>query len=559
MKSFLLLVITTLLLTSCEHSKFGSKSEKADEPFLWENATVYFLLTDRFNNGDPTNDNSFGRKKDGAVLRSYEGGDLKGITQKIKQGYFSKLGVNAIWLTPHIEQIRGFTDEGTGKTYAYHGYWAADWTQVDPNLGNMNDMRDFVEAAHDRGIRVLLDVVINHTGPPTAIDAQWPDSWVRMGPTCTYKDAKTAIECVLVENLPDILTESDKDVELPPSLAAKWKAEGRYEQEVKELDEFFARTGLPRSPRHYIMKWHLDWIRDFGVDGFRVDTTKHTEAKIWGELKELAVDEFERWKKANPDKKISDDPFFLTGEVYGYGIQGGQLFGMGGPGEDVNFFENGFDSLINFSIKGDAKKTYEELFSEYDSYLNGGPLEGLSVMNYLTSHDDGWPFDKERIKPFEAATKLMLAPGSAQIYYGDETARGLIVEGTDGDATLRSFMNWDELENNIEKNGYRIADVYDHWAKLGQFRKAHVSVGVGVHKKLQDAPYMFKRTYNKKGIKDKVVVALDLPTDSAQTVSVHGVFADGEEVKDYYTGKTAVVTKGMVNFGQPAGLMLIGK
>ena len=69
-------------------------------------------------------------------LRGFEGGDIKGITQKIKEGYFTDLGINAIWMTPIVEQIHGGTDEGTGVTYGFHGYWAKDWTKIDPNLWN---------------------------------------------------------------------------------------------------------------------------------------------------------------------------------------------------------------------------------------------------------------------------------------------------------------------------------------------------------------------------------------------------------------------------------------
>jgi alpha-amylase len=87
------------------------------KPFTWENATVYFLLTDRFNNGNPANDHAYGRKDDAAVARGFMGGDLAGITAKIKEGYFTDLGVDAIWITPPVEQIHGATDEGTGKSW----------------------------------------------------------------------------------------------------------------------------------------------------------------------------------------------------------------------------------------------------------------------------------------------------------------------------------------------------------------------------------------------------------------------------------------------------------
>ncbi|MEM8565600.1 MAG: alpha-amylase family glycosyl hydrolase [Bacteroidota bacterium] len=530
---------------------------KPEKTFVWNNANVYFLLTDRFNNGDPANDQMFDRKADGAVLRSFEGGDIKGVTQKINDGYFESMGITAIWLTPIWEQVHGFTDEGTGKTYAYHGYWARDWTAVDPNYGTFEELKEMVNSAHAKGIRILMDVVINHTGPVTGIDSQWPDSWVRTEPTCTYQDAPTTISCTLVENLPDIYTGSNEPVELPEFLVNKWKEEGRYEQEVAELNAFFSTTGHPRAPRFYIMKWIIDYVKELGVDGFRVDTAKHTEAEIWGELKKLAVAAFEDWKNKNPDKKLDNTPFYMTGEVYNYSLYSGKQFDMGG-GEMVNFYDNGFESLINFAFKGDANKPSEELFSFYSDVLNKGDLKGYSILNYISSHDDGGPFDKERQRVFEAGTKLLLTPGASQIYYGDETARPLVVEGANGDANLRTFMNWNELSENAERNGYTISDVQQHWAKLGRFRKEHVAVGAGIHEKISDAPYTFQRTYSGQGHEDKVVVAMDYD-GTELTVSVEDVFQDGTQLKEYYTGQNLTVENGTVSISNAGAVVLLGK
>lgn len=529
----------------------------AGKPFIWENATVYFLLTDRFNNASKANDLPYGRKADGAPLRGYMGGDIGGITQKIREGYFDRLGVNAIWVTPLVEQIHGGTDEGTGKSYGFHGYWAKDFTSVDANFGTEEDVRELVDTAHAHGIRVLLDVVMNHTGPATALDPAWPDEWVRTGPVCTYKDPMTTVQCTLVKNLPDIRTESDQPVALPPQLAAKWKKEGRYEREVKELDEFFARTGYPRAPRYYLMKWHADWVRKYGFDGFRADTAKHSEPGVWLELKKVASEAFEDWKRANPRKKLGDDKFFMTAEVYGYAIGHARKFDMGAANY-VDFFANGFDSVINFSLKDDARHGYEKVFSSYSDQLQG-PLKGYSVLNYVSSHDDGSPFDLLRERPYETATMLMLAPGSAQIYYGDETARALKHEGAQGDANLRSFMNWRDLAENTQRRAYRIADVHKHWSLLGKFRQAHPAVGAGVHRKLADTPYTFSRTLERGGLRDKVVVALDVAGAKPMPIGVAGVFNDGETVHDYYSGKSAVVAGGKVQFDAANPVVLIGQ
>jgi alpha-amylase len=98
------------------------KKNRKKAPFVWEAASVYFL-TDRFYNGDKSNDTNFNRTKTTGKLRGFEGGD-KGITKKIDEGYFDKLGINAIWFTPIVEQIHDAVDEGTGLSYPFHGYWA---------------------------------------------------------------------------------------------------------------------------------------------------------------------------------------------------------------------------------------------------------------------------------------------------------------------------------------------------------------------------------------------------------------------------------------------------
>lgn len=546
----------SLMLAFAAQANAAAPWSAPAKPFVWENATVYFLLTDRFNNGNPANDLAYGRKDDAAKLRGFMGGDFAGITAKIRSGYFKELGVTALWITPPVEQIHGSTDEGTGKSYGFHGYWARDFTAIDANLGTEEDLRTLVDTAHANGIRVLLDVVMNHTGPVTEQDPVWPAEWVRTGPQCTYKDARSTIDCTLVKNLPDIRTDSNKAVALPPQLVAKWKREGRYEREVQELDAFFKRTGYPRAPRYYLMKWHADWVRKFGIDGFRADTVKHTEPGVWKELKKVASEAFEDWKKANPAKKLGDSPFYMTAETYGYEIGHARAYDLGGM--TVDYPAQGFDSMINFAMKRDAAESYEKLFSAYSTALQG-PMKGTSVLNYVSSHDDGQPYDALRERPYETANKLLLAPGAAQIYYGDETARLLKVEGAEGDATLRSFMNWDELAANAERGLNRVLDVREHWAKLGRFRQAHPAVGAGVHRMLQHYPYTFKRTYEKGDVTDRVVVALDLPTDKPVAVPVSGVFMDGQTVRDWYSGTTAIVKGGKVQFATRNKVVLIGQ
>jgi alpha-amylase len=520
------------------------------KPFLWEAANIYFLLTDRFYNADSLNDINFNRTKSTAKLRGFEGGDIKGITKKIEEGYFTDLGINAIWFTPIVEQIHGAVDEGTGATYAFHGYWAKDWTALDPNFGTMADLKNMVEIAHKKGIRIVLDGVINHTGPITDVDEVWPPDWVRTGPQCDYQTYESTTACTLVKNLPDIKTESNASVEIPKQLADKWKAEGRYDQEMKELDDFFKRTGYPRAPKYYIIKWLTDYITQFGIDGYRADTVKHTEESVWGDFKNECNYAFSFWKENNPDKMLDANDFYLVGEVYNYSISSGQIYDFGD--KKVNYFENGFNSLINFEFKWNAAQlpSYEALFSKYNAILSND-LKGFGVLNYISSHDDGDPFDKERTNTFESATKLLLCPGTSQVYYGDESARSLIVEGTEGDATLRSNMNWNDIENNPQTK-----EILAHWQKLGKFRNNHLAVGAGIHKMISEQPYVFQRTYLKENFKDAVVVGLDLKIGEKQ-LNVGAEFTEGTVLVDAYSNTEVVVKNGMVSLNTPFSIVLL--
>jgi alpha-amylase len=518
---------------------------------FWNSATVYFLLTDRFQNGDSINDHALGRAQNGAVLRSFQGGDLAGVRQKIEEGYFDSLGVNAIWMTPFLEQIHGSLEEGTGKTYGYHGYWTRDWTAVDPALGAKDDLRAVVDAAHRHGIRVLMDAVINHTGAMTRQDPPWPDDWVRTGPNCSYRDYTTTVDCTLVATLPDLRTERDDPVALPPALLEKWQREGRRDRELAELAAFFRRTGYPRAPRYYLIKWLTDWVREFGFDGYRVDTAKHFGERVSAELKREAEEALADWRQAHSAQVLDGLPFYMMGEVYGWEPSQGRGYDFGD--RSVDYFAHGYDGLINFGFKRDAAGSLDGLFTGYSAMLDEGTLRGVAILNYVSSHDDGSPYDVNRKDPFGAGTRLLLAPGGAQIYYGDELARPLRVAGAEGDANLRSFMNWGDLER-----GGITAEALKHWRKVGRFRRAHPAVGAGVHRTLQAKPYIFSRSLETGSRVDRVLVAMD-QGEGAKTIPVFGVFPDGTELVDAYSGVRGTVRKGTVSLTTGSGLVLLGE
>lgn len=528
-------------------------SKASDGTAFWRNATVYFLMTDRFANGDPANDRAVPQLYEPGKLRGFSGGDIRGVTKRIEDGYFNALGVDAVWTTPLIANVRGSVEEGEwGRTYAYHGYWPLDWTSVDPRLGTEADFAEMVRAAHQRNLRIIVDVIINHTGPVTdAGDPRWPDSWVRPSQACTHKTFATATACELSFTLQDIRTESDAPVEIPAFLIDRWRAEGRLEREKAELDAFFTRTGYPRAPRYYIIKWLTDWVRDYGIDGFRVDTAKHVEPEIWADLKREAELALAEWRARNPGRIAGDKPFYMVGEVFNFGVANfdrskGRNYDYGD--RQVDFYEHGFDALINMGFPTHGAKHIAEHHALYGQEFGNGAFVGRGVLNYIATHDDQNPLDPARRNIWNDAARLMLSPGGVQIYYGDEVARSLVIPGTTGDATLRSAFDWAAVQTN--------AALLDHWRRLGQFRQRHVAVGAGRHIELSRSPYVFGRVTGNDQSADRIVAAIGVAGPSI-TLPVAGVFADGDRVRDAYSGEAAKVIDGIVQLRRAGTVVLL--
>jgi alpha-amylase len=241
----------------------------------------------------------------------------------------------------------------------------------------------------------------------------------------------------------------------------------------------------------------------------------------------------------------------MMGEVYGFGLGSSRAYDFGDRA--VDYYSFGYDALINFGFKSDAAWPADSLFAHYATALHTGPLRGVAILNYIASHDDGGPYDRDRRDPMGAGTRLLLAPGGAQIYYGDELARPLTIAGAEGDANLRSFMNWADLAR-----GDPTAAILAHWRKLGRFRRAHPAVGAGEHRRLQADPYVFSRTLSANGRVDRVVVALNHPV-GAKTIPVTGVFPDGTELVDAYSGASGTVRNGAITLTTPFDLVLLSE
>src|SRR5574344_2843258 len=489
---------------------------KEQEVFSWDNAIIYFALTDRFYNGDPSNDHCFGRRNDYPKeinCGTWHGGDFKGLTSKLN--YLKKLGVNAIWISPIVEQIHGFYGQGPNgefPVYACHGYWASDFTMLDPNFGTEDDFREFVDSAHSKGIRVVVDIVMNHVGYHNLADMQdngfpqmvnipdlpekwndwqpkdgnynifnpssritykglerwWSPKWVRADGLPNYDQSEEGSEtksCVYW--LPNFKTESQEYVTLPKFLLEKKDTRAVNLPNATVLD--------------YLISWQTYWIENFGIDGFRVNTARHVELSALKKLSEESKLSFDKWKQKNPNKKLYDSSFYLIGEVGGHGVK-----------KDA-YYENGFNSLINFSYQNKAiefarnMSLAEPIYKDYSEKISKD--SNFNLVSYVSTHDTkliyGENSDIELQK--QIANSFAMLPGQIQIYYGDESARDNL-NAPIPDQRPRSDMNWSDLS----KKEYQA--LYSHWMKLLNFRKEHKAIAEGTHKQISNYPYAFSRT-----------------------------------------------------------------
>lgn len=554
----------------------------APDKFTWNNASVYFVLTDRFYNGDTSNDNSYGRRKNptGGSAATFHGGDIEGLTQKLESGYFEKLGVNAIWITAPYEQIHGFVgggyenDEANLAHYGYHGYYALDYTKMDKNMGTVAEFRNFVNTAHEQGIRIVMDVVMNHFGYENIVDAaqygygatgmsvseaknwepsdgnwdkvndqyngNWDDwlssDWVRKD---KYNNTVGGTLKKCLAGLPDIKTEVTTDQGLPPILQTKWSQAGSEADKwiVPEAQDLRQDLGVP--PAGYLKKWITAWIEEFGIDGFRVDTAKHVGKERWGELKAEAISALEDWRANNPNAPGAswDEQFWMVGEVYGHGVGKSDYF-ADNNGDGIN----DFDSVINFNFPKDGDlSNIDSVWEDYANQLNSD--SEFNVLSYISSHDTSLGALGNKIN---AGTTFLLSPGGVQLFYGDEVDRQPAPNAYDH--KTRSDYPWSNQDQ----------AVLEHWQKLGQFRENHPAVGAGQQKDLGNNTYGRTWDGNSDGlIDDKIVIKIN--GSGISTVNVNGIFANGVTVRNAYTGKTATVNNGEVEFEFNNQVILIEK
>lgn len=466
-----------------------ARTKKNAKDFDWDESVIYFMVTDRFFDGNESNNTASGAQtygKDNAGL--YHGGDFAGITQKLD--YLEDLGINTIWITPIVENIPGVTVTDTGKedvpyNAAYHGYWASDFTKLNPTLGTKEEFQTLIDQAHNRGIRIMVDIVVNHAGYGT----KFGDMIRSEDDVVSGSDQKDSLS-----DLPDFKTED-------PAVSAQ------------------------------LVKWQTQWVKDFGIDYFRVDTVKHVENDTWAELKNALTE--------------VDSDFKMIGEYAGGGYaSNGNTLGTGEMDSDLDFDFN--DQAANF-VKGNISSV-ENFLASRNSALNNTYMTG----QFLGSHDEdgfkqklldgGMAEDAATAASMVAASLQITAKGQPVIYYGEEIGQtGL---NNYPYQTNRYDFDWSIVSNDNK--------TYQHYKKMLSIRNAYTDVFARGDRKTilasdENGYDIVSRSY--KGT--KLYVGLNIK-DVAQTVEIPVSENNGTVLKDLYSGKTYTVSNGKIKVIIPA-------
>lgn len=559
----------TFLLAATALAGLCLTAYPADRDFDWGNATVYFVITDRFCNGDSTNDVNYGRIVDYGSERlnaaTFHGGDFKGLLRKAREGYFTSLGIDVVWMTDVYEQIHGWMS-GSGPVndfphYGYHGYYPLDYTQIDKNYGTVEEFRELIDTLHAQGIRVMLGANLNNPGYPTLLDAVqqgfaetglteaeaarhrrewsyddfyagrlgwrgWYDrGWIRM-PDEAW-DESNPLEATLY-GMPDYKDESDAPVAIPEFLLNKWAAEGTANDVWVNPSARRLREDRRRSPMQHVIGWIASWVEEFGIDGFRCDIVENVHTGRWKELSRACNEALATWRARHPESPAAQwtDRFYMTGDFDNASIDYKPAYADAGFSSMVNFF---------FPKHGDLDNIVY-VWQNYADSMAAHP--GWHPFSYL---NNSYHRDADMANMIDCATTLLLSPGVAQVFYGDETGRGLSDArfNVDSDQAFRSDMNWNSIDT------AQLA----HFRRLGCIRRANPVIGTG-RQRTVDVHTCVR--YN-----DRDTILIRLLPEAGRPIDVAGTFADGTAVTELYTGQCATVRRGSVAFPAYEGRVAI--
>ncbi|MEV7415822.1 pullulanase-type alpha-1,6-glucosidase [Streptomyces sp. NPDC089919] len=542
----------------------------------------YFVLPDRFANGDPANDAgglTGGRLETGLDPTDkgfYQGGDLKGLTDRLD--YIKGLGTTAIWLAPIFKNQ---PVQGTGKdaSAGYHGYWITDFTQVDPHFGTNADLTKLIGAAHRKGMKVFFDVITNHTADVIRYS---PDAsgYLSKGafPYLTkdgkpfddsdHADGKHPFPETGPASFPrtPVVPAGKQDLKVPawlndPSMYHN-RGDSTFAGESSDQGDFSGLDDLWTERPEVVSgmeKIYEKWVADFGVDGFRIDTVKHVDLPFWTQWA-TALDAFAA-RRGRPD-------FFMFGEVYSADTAITSPYVTRGRLDATLDFPLQ-DAIRSYASQGAPAARLGSVFADDYRYTTD-KANAYEQVTFLGNHDMGRfgtflkqdhpaAAERELLDRYRLANELMfLSRGNPVVYYGDE--QGFTGAGGDKDARQSLFASKtpDYLDDDeLGTDRTHASDAYDpqhplyrQIAALSKLTKANPALrsGVQTERLSQDSLYAFTRTDAYTGTEYLVAVnnatapkTAQIPVDSAPGTDLTPLYGTSEAARTA-DGGTVTVT-----------------
>ena len=431
---------------------------------------IYFVMPDRYKDGDKKNNDNGGFNT--SLTAFYHGGDLKGLTGTCEPGddglaRIKSLGFTAVWLTPVVTQ-----QEAIGAGSGYHGYWGVDFLKVDPHLGTNADMLEFSKCAKKLGLKIILDVVTNHTGDVIKYlgnEAYLPAESKKLKNPAWLNDLNN------YHNVGD--------------MGSCWGVGN-----CTKLGDFYGLDDLATEKPVVYKGWadvYGKWISQYGISGFRVDTARHVDDKFfknWSPLIQATA------KKSN----IND--FTIFGEVFDYSTFNLMTYVR----------QNKIQTILDFPFQAKATE-YASGYSnaaaltalfENDDYYTSAQSSASNLVTFLGNHDVGrvgYTIASKRLQPAgqllprtNLANALMyFSRGIPVVYYGDEVGMTGSNSGKDQFARQDMFATDIELwKNETRVGGSPIGNgdaftatsqspVAQYLIKLAQIRKENPALANG--------------------------------------------------------------------------------
>jgi cyclomaltodextrinase / maltogenic alpha-amylase / neopullulanase len=488
----------------------------------WEDGVIYSIMIDRFNDGDTTNDIPVVHDSI-FVQANYQGGDLKGISSKITEGYFDSLGVNVLWISPVNDNpdvaFREYPEPHRWYS-GYHGYWPISEKNVEEKFGTMADLKDVIAKAHAHGMRVLLDFVAHHVHIDHPFYKQHPEWFGTL-------------------DLPD----GRKNLRLWDEFRlTTW-----FEPYMPSFDYTKSKDALEAVSDNAV--W---WLAETGADGFRHDAVKHVPNQFWRTLTRKLKERIELPMR----KKV-----YQIGETFGdydliasY-VNNGQLSAQ--FNFNLSYFaipvflepersfvsvdyhmKKSFSSFGANNVMGNIMDSHDKV--RYMAYADGKVKnQGVDTREMAWHHPPTVDHPSSYQKAELYFAYMLTIPGLPVVYYGSEYG----MTGAD-DPDNRRLMRFGNQLSMYEQQMLAVTTT------LVKLRNTHSALRYGDFLTLQADTAVY--AYLRSDMNERLLVVLNKSLDGRTVDCTLPGAAEAKQLVDVVSGAVTVVVRGRAVVAVPA-------